>query len=175
MNITWKSGWRPRSRSGCNSSLVPPPGSSAGSSAPNALSSARPAGARRAYGSADVRLNACVSKIADHSLKGTGCGTGFVVYGPYVTVPAGSELELQFEIQAETKLWFATDLVSEMSAKFHAGINEQAMEEGERRSVGFRVSVPNGATALESRVYVRTDQPAGFSISDFALTVRPAP
>jgi hypothetical protein len=92
-----------------------------------------------------------------------------------VTVPTGSEVELQFEIQADANLSFVTDVVSQMGAKFHAGINEQVLEAGARRSIGFRASVPNGATALESRIYVRADQRAGLTITDFALTVRAAP
>lgn len=152
------------------------PGTSANpaSAAPKLVSSAAAAAARRAYGPGDIRLDACISKAGDRSLKGTGCGSGFLVYGPYVSVPPGSELELQFELQAETKLTFATDLVSDMGSKFHAGINEQTMEAGSRRSVGFRVNVPNGATALESRVYVRMDGKGGLSINDFSLTVRAA-
>jgi hypothetical protein len=138
------------------------------------VSSANPPGTRRAYGTGDVRLDACIAKAGDRSLKGTSCGTGFVVFGPYVTVPAGSEVELQFGIKADSKLAFAADLVSEMGGKFLAGVNEQGLEAGERRSVGFRVSVPSGAAALESRVYVRADERAGLSIDDFSLTVRAA-
>ena len=115
-----------------------------------------------------------VNRAGDHNLLH--CHPGcFLSATYYVAVPAGSDLELQFELQADSKLSFATDLVSEMGAKFHAGVSEQTVEAGSRRTVGFRVSVPNGATALESRIHVRADQKAGLTINDFSLTVRAAP
>jgi hypothetical protein len=122
-------------------------------------------------------LDACVKREGKRSLKATNCKAGFVVFGPYTAVTEGSEVEVSFEVQATTAVTIATDMVSEMGTQFHAGINEQQIDAGTTRRLGYRVRMPKKASAFESRVFVKLDggqQSASFQINDFALILRPA-
>ncbi len=136
------------------------------------------AAAPRVFGPGEVRLDACLSRQGKRALKGTGCKAGFAIYGPYAAIPSSSEVEVSFELRAETTLSVVTDMVSGMGKEFHAGVNEQIVESGTRRMIGYRVRLDGQAEALESRVFIKpadASETTSFTINDFSLTVRPAP
>jgi len=140
-------------------------------SQPIGMPSASDGSLRRGYGPKDIRLGPCGSLTSDRVIKAANCQTGFVVFGPYVSVPANSDVEYYFEVEAITKVSLMTDIVSDMGARFHAAINEQTFDAGTRRWVSYRVHVTEPATQLEGRIHIRADEPASFKINDLVLTV----
>ena len=54
---------------------------------------------RRGYGVVDMRFDPCVTTQGNSALHGEACPPGFVVYGPYVSVPAKSTIEITFQIE----------------------------------------------------------------------------
>jgi hypothetical protein len=127
---------------------------------------------RRGYGPVDMRFGACTSRKEDGLLVGQNCEQGTVIYGPYISVPAESEIEVTFEIKATVAVEVYGDLVSQMGQRFIAAINPQTLLAGEERKFGYRVRVLTNETAVESRIGLRAPGPIGFQIKNYTLTVR---
>jgi hypothetical protein len=129
-------------------------------------------GLRRGYGAKEGKVGQCAKLEGDRVVRGTKCPTGFVVYGQYIKAPPNSDVELRFEIDTQTKIYLSSDIVSGMGTKLHAGLNEQVIDAGTRRWIGYRVHIYGDTPMLEGRIHVRADEPATFAINDLGLTVR---
>jgi len=137
-----------------------------------ALEGSEDARLRRGYGAIDMRFNDCVSKVNDFTLQAKDCAPGFVVYGPYVPVPAKSEIEVSFEIKATKRLDVYADIVSQMGAQVLAGLAGQAIEAGGQRKLGYRVSVFNADVNVESRIGTTAEPGTSFEVTNLTMTVR---
>jgi hypothetical protein len=147
------------------------PGALSGSAATSASAPEAP-GLRRGYGSKEAKLAPCLKLESDRVIRGGKCTTNFMVFGQYVHAPPNSDVELRFEVDAQTKIYLSSDIVSGMGTKLHAGFNEQIIEAGAKRWIGYRVHIFSDTTLLEGRIHVRSDEPASFAINDLSLTVR---
>lgn len=127
---------------------------------------------RRGYGVVDMRFNPCVTPAGENALSGSNCPPGFTIYGPYVSVPANSEIEVSFELSASKTIEVYADIVSRMAMQTLAGLNRQEVPVGEKRSIGYRVHVFNEDVNVESRIGFAGDQGIEFRISNLTMTVR---
>lgn len=127
---------------------------------------------RRGYGIVDMRFNSCVKREDDHTISGTGCPPGFFVYGPYVPVPADSEIDISFEIRPSKDISIYADVVSQMGTQTLAGLNRQRIEAGELRKLGYRVHVFNADVNVESRIGMDAEPGTNFEITNLTMTVR---
>jgi hypothetical protein len=125
---------------------------------------------RHSYGAADMRFDGCV-KVEDGVVHGRKCTAVFSIFGPYVAVPAHSQVQVSFKIEAPSNVSVFSDVVSDLGHRDHASILDQPVAAKERRSVGYRVSFFEDATALEARIGVRGDGPVDFDISDLVVDV----
>jgi len=141
----------------------PAPTPTASASAPAPPSSADQA-LKRTYGPKELKLMPCATLESPEVIRAMNCQTGFVVYGPYATVPAGSKIELSFEVEASTTLNIESELVSEMGKYFYGALPAQAVEKGTRRSFALRVPITSRVAGLEARVIVSADTPVSFKI-----------
>jgi hypothetical protein len=114
----------------------------------------------------------CATRESDTVIVGKGCSSAIVVYGPYVSAPANSDVEVSFRIEAKTRIALVSDVVSNTARNFHGGLLEKTLEPGTEHLVGYKVHLFRGADALESRIFVRGDAPADFRIKDLVVNVR---
>jgi hypothetical protein len=127
---------------------------------------------RRGYGVVDMRFEACVTAQGDAALRGEACPPGFLVYGPYVNVPANAEIEVAFEIQPTQKVELYADIVAQMGKQGLAGLNSQVLEPGITYKLGYRVNTFRPDPFVESRIGFRAATPVGFTITNYTMTVR---
>jgi hypothetical protein len=127
---------------------------------------------RRGYGTVDMRFNACVSRPNDYTFEGEGCQAGVLVFGPYVQVPADSEIEVSFELKPSKTVEVFADIVSQMGIQTLAGLSRTRVEAGETQKLGYRVHVFNADTNVESRIGIALEPGAPFQITNFLMVVR---
>jgi hypothetical protein len=127
---------------------------------------------RRGYGVVDMRYEPCVTAQGDQALRGEGCPSGFLIYGPYVNVPANSDVEVTFDVQPSQRVEVYADIVSQMAKQALAGLNPQVVDAGVTQRLGYRVHISNADQFVESRIGLRSATPVGFSISNYTMTVR---
>ncbi|HTV17154.1 MAG TPA: hypothetical protein VMG12_00745 [Polyangiaceae bacterium] len=127
---------------------------------------------RRGYGVVDMRYEPCVIARGDQALQGEGCASGFLIYGPYVNVPAKSEVEITFDIQPTQRVEVYADIVSQMGKQALAGLNPQTIEAGVNQRLGYRVHIAKADQFVESRIGMRAATPVQFSITNYTMTVR---
>jgi hypothetical protein len=157
--------------------ILPPPvtaeasGAEAAASVPGPAASASEA-LRRGYGPVDMKLNPCVSLEDDHTMIGKQCGGGAVIFGPYVSVPAGADVDVAFDIETKAPLILGADMVSNSAQQFHGALLEQQIEPGPKRQFGYRVHLFRAVDGLESRIFVRASGPTDFTIRSLVVTVR---
>lgn len=137
----------------------------------NALETADPE-LRRGYGIVDMRFEQCISAQGDSALRGESCPAGFLIYGPYVNVPANAEIEVAFEIQPSQKVEIYADIVAQMGKQALAGLNPQVLEPGVTHKIGYRVNTFRADPFVESRIGFRAATPVGFVLSNYTMTVR---
>jgi hypothetical protein len=131
-----------------------------------------PAELRRGYGVVDMRFNPCVTRKNDYTFTGEGCPTAFVIFGPYVSVPASSEIDVSFEVQASSKIDVYADIVSQMGSQTLAGLNRTTIDAGLKQKLGYRVHVFNADTNVESRIGMAAEPRTTFEITNLTMTVR---
>lgn len=127
---------------------------------------------RRGYGPVDVKLSPCASLEADNLIVGRSCASSIVVFGPYVGVPANSEVDVSFEVEATNRLAVVSDIVSDSAKRFHGALLEQWVEAGGKQRFGYRVHFFQGTPSLETRIFVRAGGPVDFKIRDLLINVR---
>jgi hypothetical protein len=127
---------------------------------------------RRGYGAIDMRYQSCVTQDGENTLHGKDCNSGFTIYGPYVRVPANSEVEVSFEIHATNAIEVYADIVSRMATQTLAGLNRQTLAAGEKRTIGYRVHVFSEDVNVESRIGFAGNAGIDFRISGLTMTVR---
>jgi hypothetical protein len=127
---------------------------------------------RRGYGAVDMRYHPCITPEGENALSGSDCPAGFTIYGPYVSVPANSEIEVSFELSASKPIEVYADIVSQMAVQTLAGLNRQKLPTGAKQSIGYRVHVFNEDVNVESRIGFSGDHGIEFRISDLTMTVR---
>jgi hypothetical protein len=127
---------------------------------------------RRGYGAVDMRYQPCVTHEGEHILVGKDCSSGFTIYGPYVRVPANSEIEVSFELSSNKTIEVYADIVSRMAAQTLAGLNRQTLAAGGSRTIGYRVHVFNEDVNIESRIGFAGADGIEFRIRDLTMTVR---
>jgi hypothetical protein len=126
---------------------------------------------RRKYGAADMKFNACV-KLQGGTLLGRGCPATIVVFGPYTNVPANSEIEFVFEIQATSPVEVYSDMFAQVGKRPLGSLVPQKIAANEKRRFGYRVNMAAADTAVESRIWVHGTGPADFDITNLSLTVK---
>lgn len=127
---------------------------------------------RRGYGSVDMRVHPCMSLEADNVMTGKACPTGIVVFGPYVAIPANADVEVAFEVETTGRLAVVSDMVSDSANVFHGALLEQSLEPGTKQRFGYRIHVFKPTASLETRIFVRADNPVDFKIRDLVVNVR---
>jgi hypothetical protein len=127
---------------------------------------------RRGYGVVDMRFDSCVSRDGDAMLVGKACSSGILIYGPYVSVPQKSQIEVSFEVHPDRTIQVYADTVSQMGKQVLAGLNPQVVAAGDTRKLGYFVNVLKDDTNVESRIGFRTEESVEFVVSNFTMTVR---
>jgi hypothetical protein len=143
-----------------------PPGSKA-----RALIDKDEASLRRSYGVTDMKTHPCVTAQEDGAIVGKQCPSALVVFGPYVTVPANSDVQLRFDIEASTKVTIMSDVLSDGAKRFHGALDDEAIQPQQSRTVSYKIRVFDGVSALESRIGLRADAPVDFKITNLKLTI----
>jgi hypothetical protein len=141
----------------------------AGAADPASRSGGRDSDLQRRYGAADMKVHGCATLAASGSITGEQCPSSFVVFGPYVLAPGGTDLHLSFEIEAKNELAVMSDIVSDGASRTHGALDEQELEPNERRRLGYRVHFFDPARAVEARIGIRSRSGAAFVIDDLAL------
>lgn len=127
---------------------------------------------RRGYGSVDMRFESCVTRETEYMLTGKGCVPGTVVYGPYVAVPAASQVEISFEVRPSKTVQVYADTVAQMGNKVLAGLSPQVVVGGQSQRLGYFINVGAAESNVESRIGFRSDAPVDFTLSNLTMTVR---
>jgi hypothetical protein len=127
---------------------------------------------RRGYGVVDMRANDCIRRKNDHTFQGEACPSGIVIYGPYVPVPANSDIEVSFEVKPSKTIEIYADVVSQMGMQMLAGLNRLTVEAGVNQKLGYKVHVFNADTNVESRIGIDSKQAAQFEITNLTMTIR---
>ena len=149
----------------------PAVGTTTGATSLAALSVSSTPAPRRGYGPVDMKLSPCMSMENDHTIAGKGCTTNIVVFGPYVGVPADSDVDISFEVETKEKVAIVSDVVSNSAQQFHGSLLEQWVDAGQKRAFGYRVHVFKPVASLESRIFMRADTPVDFKIRDLVVNV----
>jgi hypothetical protein len=127
---------------------------------------------RRGYGIVDMRFDSCVTAQGDAALRAEGCAPGYLVYGPYVTVPGNAEIDVTFDIQPTQKVEVYADIVAQMGKQGWAALNPQVLQPGGTYKLGYRVNTFRSDPFVESRIGFRSTTPVGFVITNYTMTVR---
>ena len=127
---------------------------------------------RRAYTADDMKIHSCVTRVDSGHISGKRCPSAFVVFGPYVTVPASSDVQLRFDIEARGKFHLTSDIISNGAKQFHGALDELTLNLGERRSIGYRIRVFDATRTLETRIAIRANEPIDFEITDLEVKVQ---
>jgi hypothetical protein len=133
---------------------------------------AEDAALRRGYGVVDMRANPCVKRDGDKAFLGERCPDLFLIYGPYVKVPANSDIEVSFDVTVSQRMEVYADIVSQMGGQTLAGLSRQVVEPGSARRLGYRVHVFSESADVESRIGFGGMADAGFTIANLTMTVR---
>ena len=126
---------------------------------------------RRSYGSDIMKVHECVSVTDDGIMRGTACPSTVVVFGPYITAPGNADVKFRFDIESESSLSVMSDVLSDDAKQFHGAVEEQQVKPNEKAIVQYRIRLFEPARALETRIGIRTDKPANFTIARIALTI----
>jgi hypothetical protein len=125
----------------------------------------------RAYGAADMAIQKCMKREEDGTIIGENCPPGSVVFGPYARIGKGATLRVTFEFQAERKLKLISDVVSAGGQIFHGAIDEQELEPKTVRALAYRIHMFQDAIGTEARIWIMSDSPANFRITNLKLVV----
>lgn len=125
----------------------------------------------RAYELTEMRFNECAKLDADGALVGVKCSTGCVLFGPYAAVPKDSDLRLSFDIEAESPLILASDMVSDGGNKTHGTSPEHGIQAQVKRQLDHKVHFTETTAGIEARLWIRADNPTSFKITNFKLQV----
>jgi hypothetical protein len=126
---------------------------------------------RRLYNAGDMKMHPCATPQEDGTIVGKQCPSALVVFGPYVTVPAKSDVKLRFDIESSATLRVMSDVLSNSAKQFHGAIDEQTILSREKRTISYRIHVFDAVRTVESRIGIRTDAPVDFTISNLTLSV----
>jgi hypothetical protein len=148
--------------------IVPPPVTTAAPVPPPAEDDAK---LRRKYGLADMKYNPCV-KVEGGNLQGRACPATIVVFGPYASVPAKSEIEFAFDLQATSNVEVYSDMFAQVGKRALGSLVPQKIAANEKRRFGYRVNMDTADTAVEARIWVHGTGPADFDVSNLSLTVK---
>jgi hypothetical protein len=140
-------------------------------SRPAAISADENAKLRRKYDHADMKYNPCV-KREETTVKGRGCSSGIMVFGPYVNVPGDSEVELTMDIQSPSAINVHSDMGSQVGKRSLGGISPQTLAPNEKRRIGYKINMAQADTAVETRIWVHGTGPVDFDITNLIVQVR---
>jgi hypothetical protein len=127
---------------------------------------------RRSYGGKEMALQKCMKTDKSGAIVGENCPPGMLMFGPYVRVPRDSDVRLTFDIQSDQKIGVTSDIVSSVGTKFHGAMDEQTVEAKSARNVSYALRMSEEADALEARVWLRSERPASFKITNLELAVK---
>ena len=119
-----------------------------------------------------MKVHPCVERRDDGTIVGTACPSSLVVFGPYVTVPGKSEVQLRFDIESPSELQITSDMISDSAKQFHGALDELLLSANAKRSVSYRLQVFEMAHTLEARIGLSAPRPIDFTISNLSLNVR---
>ena len=108
----------------------------------------------------------------DSVLRGEACPPGFVIYGPYVNIPANAEVDVIFDVTSTQDVEVYADLVSQMGKQGLAGLHPQVLKGGVGHKLGYRVNTFRPDLFVESRIGFRSSAPVEFVLSNYTMTVR---
>jgi hypothetical protein len=144
--------------------------SPASSSSTSSPSPAREAVDSRALGAADLKLDACAILRPNGNVHVPGCRGPFVAFGPYLSLPAGSEVQVSFEVDAESDVTLYAEVVSDAGRSKHGALLPELVSEGEQQGFSFRVRLERATESLETRIVLDGERAASFELRE--LTVR---
>jgi hypothetical protein len=127
---------------------------------------------RRSYGPSEMKFHECMMLQADGSIVGENCPSAFVLFGPYISAPNNSDVDLTFTIEPSNKIVMSSDIVSEVAKNFHAALRDEEIAPNEVRKVAYRVHFFQPVNGVETRLWIRGDGPTRFKIANFALDVK---
>ena len=127
---------------------------------------------RRSYGPSDFALSRCARLASDDVIEAENCPDGFVVFGPYVSIPGEADVEFSFELEAAQPLRVASDLTSGAGKTTHGSIPERPITVGTSHWSGQSVHIFEPVKGLESRIRVHADGAVSFKIRKLSLSVR---
>jgi hypothetical protein len=127
---------------------------------------------RRKYGPAEMKLHECARLDESGMIEGTKCPDAFVLFGPYIAVPASADLNVSFEIESQGDLQVISDVVSAFGKISHGGMDDQTIVANEKRKLAYRIHMFQWADSVEARLWVRNDNGTNFKISNLAVEVR---
>lgn len=127
---------------------------------------------RRSYAPADMKFHSCADVQDDGAIVGKACPSALVVFGPYVTVPPQSEVQLRFNIQSKRPLKLMSDVLSEGAKQFHGALETEVTEADGTQAVNYRIHVFDAVRALETRIGIRTEAPADFKITNLSMSIQ---
>jgi hypothetical protein len=119
-----------------------------------------------------MKLHDCMMMQPDGSIVGENCPSAFVLFGPYLSAPPNSDIDLAFTIEPSNGVMVSSDVVSEVAKNFHGAFRDQEVAANETRKMAHRVHFFSPAEGVETRLWVRGDGPTRFKISSFAIDVR---
>jgi hypothetical protein len=118
-----------------------------------------------------MKYNPCV-KVEGKTIQGRGCPATILVYGPYVDVPANSEIELSFEVQGPTRLGVYSDMSAQVGKRPLGALVPQQIPAGEKRKLGYRINMATADVTVEARIWLHALGPVDFDITNLSLIVK---
>jgi hypothetical protein len=128
-------------------------------------------GLRRSYGADVMKFHGCMKVADDGTLRGEACPSALVVFGPYISAPGNANVRFRFDIESEGQLTVMSDVLSDGAKQFHGAVDEQHVRPDEATTIQYRLHLFERASALETRIGIRVDAPASFTISRLALSI----
>ncbi len=128
-------------------------------------------GLRRSYGADMLKFHGCVQMAEDGTMRGEGCPSALVAFGPYISAPGNANVRFRFDIESEDPLTVMSDVLSDGAKQFHGAVDEQHVSPNEKLTVQYRLHLFDPASSLETRIGIRSDTPASFTITNVALDI----
>jgi hypothetical protein len=115
-------------------------------------------------GAAELKLDPCASVGESGAVRVPGCRGPFIVFGPYWSLPAGTDVEVSFEVHAESELSLFAEVVSDAGRLRHGALLSEAVSVGDVQTFNYRVRLQQATKSLETRIVLDGDQPATFEL-----------
>jgi hypothetical protein len=110
-----------------------------------------------------VKLDPCLVLQKDGDVQVPGCRGPFLVFGPYWSLPPASEVEISFDVHADSDVTLFAEVVSDTGRRKHGSLLSDVVSAGEQQRFDFRVRLEQATDSLETRI-VLDGEPARFEL-----------